>query len=74
MAAFAASVITASPTFISPEEHAVVQASTPTSFDIPPVLRKKQADVRLQLNPPLEGFPEPSQGDGIKGDLYVTTE
>ena len=57
------------PSFISSEEHKVASASTPASFaDIPPVLRHKEENVSVSLDPPLEGF---SAEDGANGTLYV---
>ena len=62
-------LITTLPTFISPEEHKNISASTPASFaDIPPVLRHKQENVSVTLDPPLQGF---SSEDGKSGTLYV---
>ena len=62
-------IITAVPDFVSPEEHRNIVASTPSSFsDIRPVLRHKQDNVAVKLDPPLEAFtPE----DGANGVLYV---
>ncbi|KAI0784457.1 regulator of volume decrease after cellular swelling-domain-containing protein [Abortiporus biennis] len=57
------------PKFISREEHKTVIASTPSSFsDIPPVLRHKEENVSISLDPPLEGF---SSEDSANGTLYV---
>ena len=62
-------IITALPTYISPEEHKEVSAATPASFaDIPPVLRHKEENVSITLDPPLDGF---SPEDGANGTLYV---
>ncbi|KAI1797484.1 regulator of volume decrease after cellular swelling-domain-containing protein [Ganoderma leucocontextum] len=62
-------LITALPTHISPEEHKNISASTPASFaDIPPVLRHKEENVSITLEPPLHGF---SSEDGALGTLYV---
>ncbi|KAJ7592647.1 regulator of volume decrease after cellular swelling-domain-containing protein [Mycena floridula] len=62
-------LITTIPTFVTPEEHKILAASTPTSFtDIPPVLRHKEENVSVTLDPPLEGF---SAQDCEKGTLYV---
>ncbi|KAH9945498.1 regulator of volume decrease after cellular swelling-domain-containing protein [Epithele typhae] len=62
-------VVSALPAHISPEEHRIASASTPASFaDIPPVLRHKQSDVSVTLDPPLDGF---STENGTRGDLYV---
>ncbi|KAF8558101.1 hypothetical protein OG21DRAFT_1285957 [Imleria badia] len=62
-------VITAVPDFVSPEEHRNIVASTPSSFsDIRPVLRHKQDNVSVTLDPPLDALtPE----DGANGVLYV---
>ena len=49
--------ITAIPTFVSPDEHKNIVASTPASFsDIPPVLRHKEENVTVTLEPALEEF------------------
>jgi len=63
-------VISELPTFTSLEEHAVHQQSTPSSFTIPPVLRRKEADVTLQLTPTIDGFSEGSEA--LQGDLYIS--
>ncbi|KIK10240.1 hypothetical protein K443DRAFT_670864 [Laccaria amethystina LaAM-08-1] len=61
-------LVSAVPTFVSPEEHKTLVASTPASFnDIPPVLRHKEDNVIVTLNPPLDTF------DGATGTLYVLT-
>lgn len=63
--------IAALPTFVSQEEHKNLVASTPTSFtDIPPVLRYKEDDVSISLDPALEEF---SEQDLMHGTLYVLT-
>ena len=63
------SLVSALPTYISPEEHRVASASTPASFsDIPPVLRHQEENVQITLDPPLEGF---AAADGANGTLYV---
>lgn len=65
----AATLITAVPTSISPQEHRALVASTPASFnDIPPILRHKEENVSVTLDPPLEGF---AASDGAQGTLYV---
>jgi chloride channel, nucleotide-sensitive, 1A len=65
----AATLITALPKFISPSEHAELVSSTPEDFaSIPPVLRHSQENVKVTLEPPLEGF---SSEDGATGTLYV---
>ncbi|KAI9001522.1 regulator of volume decrease after cellular swelling-domain-containing protein [Trametes punicea] len=57
------------PNFILPEEHKNLVASTPASFsDIPPVLRHKEDNVSVALDPPLESF---SAEDAANGSLYV---
>ncbi|KAM5544594.1 hypothetical protein V8D89_001492 [Ganoderma adspersum] len=62
-------IITDLPTFISPDEHKTISASTPASFaDIPPVLRHKEQTVSVTLDPPLPGF---SSEDGANGTLFV---
>lgn len=61
-------LVSAVPTFVSSEEHKTLVASTPASFnDIPPVLRHKEDNVVVTLNPPLDTF------DGATGTLYVLT-
>ena len=61
--------ITAIPAFVSPEEHKNIVASTPVSFsDIPPVLRHKEENVTVTLEPALEEF---STEDYANGTLYV---
>jgi len=54
---------------VSPEEHRIIVASTPSSFsDIRPVLHHKQDNVAVTLDPPLQAFtPE----DGANGVLYI---
>jgi len=48
---------------------AALTSSTPTSFQqIPPVLRFREDDITVQLEPPLEGFPV----EAVKGSLYIT--
>lgn len=64
-------LITALPNFVSPDEHRALVGSTPTSFnDIPPVLRYKEENVSVSLDPPLDGFTGP---DSAQGTLYVIT-
>lgn len=61
--------IDALPTYISPDEHKELVASTPASFnDIPPVLRHKEDNVSITLDPAL---PEFSTEDCANGTLYV---
>ncbi|CAA7266889.1 unnamed protein product [Cyclocybe aegerita] len=67
----AVNLITAIPNFVSPEEHANIIASTPNSFsDIPPILKHKEENVAVALDPPLEKFS--GQAPTI-GTLYVLT-
>ncbi|KAI0648863.1 regulator of volume decrease after cellular swelling-domain-containing protein [Trametes meyenii] len=57
------------PKFISPEEHRNLVASTPASFsDIPPVLRHKEDNVSVSVDPALDAF---SAEDAANGSLYV---
>jgi len=63
--------INALPASCSPEEYDSIVASTPDSFsDIPPVLRHKEENVTVVIEPPLS--PEFSVDD-LKGTLYVLT-
>lgn len=65
----AISLTDAIPNHVSVEEHRTLTGVTPTSFgDIPPVLRQKVDNVRLTLDPSLEGF---SPEDGAQGTLYI---
>lgn len=62
-------LIDALPKYISAEEHRNLVASTPASFsDIPPVLRHKEDNVSITLDPPLDTF---SAEDAANGSLYV---
>ncbi|KIJ66808.1 hypothetical protein HYDPIDRAFT_180518 [Hydnomerulius pinastri MD-312] len=62
-------IITAVPSFVSPEEHRNIVGSTPASFnDIPPVLRHKEENVSVSVDPPLDGF---TAEDAANGVLYV---
>ncbi|OJT09540.1 Methylosome subunit pICln [Trametes pubescens] len=62
-------LIDALPNFISPDEHRNLVASTPASFsDIPPVLRHKEDNVSITLDPPVDAF---SAADAANGSLYV---
>lgn len=64
-----ATLISSVPHFVSREEHTSIAAATPVSFtDIPPVLRHKEDNVSVTLEPPLDGF---STQDGAHGTLYV---
>ncbi|EIN04995.1 hypothetical protein PUNSTDRAFT_47229 [Punctularia strigosozonata HHB-11173 SS5] len=65
----AVTLITAVPNHVSPEEHRTIVGATPSSFsDIPPVLRHKEENVKVALEPPVEGFGE---ADAASGTLYV---
>ncbi|KDR78948.1 hypothetical protein GALMADRAFT_244609 [Galerina marginata CBS 339.88] len=67
----AVNLITSLPTFVSPEEHTTLVASTPNSFsDIPPVIRHKEENVSVSLDPPLENL---STQNATRGTLYVLT-
>lgn len=62
-------VVDSLPTFVSPDVHREMVASTPASFnDIPPVLRHKEENVSVKLDPPL---PEFTADDCANGSLYV---
>ncbi|KAF8150733.1 regulator of volume decrease after cellular swelling-domain-containing protein [Crassisporium funariophilum] len=64
-------IINTLPTFVSKEEHTTLVGSTPNSFnDIPPVVRHKEENVSVKLDPPLENF---SDQDALQGTLYVLT-
>ncbi|OAX36666.1 hypothetical protein K503DRAFT_793265 [Rhizopogon vinicolor AM-OR11-026] len=57
------------PQYVSVEEHRNIVGSTPESFnDIPPVLRHKEENVRVTLDPPLQSFTEQ---DCTNGTLFV---
>lgn len=71
-ASYAISLITEPPIVTSAEQHAIIQASTPTTFDHPPVLRLEQTNVRLQLKPAIQDYAEGAADEGQKGDLYIT--
>lgn len=67
----AISPINALPSFTSLEENKNILASTPSSFqDIPPVLRHREENVSIALDPALEGF---SADAAAHGTLYVLT-
>ncbi|RDB29459.1 Methylosome subunit pICln [Hypsizygus marmoreus] len=67
----AVTLINALPNFVSPEEHRVLAASTPTSFnDIPPVLRHQEPNVAIKLDPAVDGF---TDADAAQGTLFVLT-
>lgn len=62
-------LITTLPHFVLPAEHEEIVSSTPASFsDIPTVLRHKEENVSVTLDPPLEGL---SAEDCSDGTLYV---
>ncbi|KAG1852973.1 regulator of volume decrease after cellular swelling-domain-containing protein [Suillus tomentosus] len=62
-------LISSVPQYVSAEEHRNIVGSTPTSFnDIPPVLRHKEDNVRVMLDPPLHTFTEQ---DCANGTLFV---
>ncbi|KAJ7352481.1 regulator of volume decrease after cellular swelling-domain-containing protein [Mycena albidolilacea] len=63
-----ATLITSVPTFVSREEHRDIAAATPVAFaDIPPVLRHKEENVSITLDPPLDGF----SAEDAQGTLYI---
>jgi chloride channel, nucleotide-sensitive, 1A len=63
--------ISAPPQFLTPEQHSVIQQTTPDDFSqVPPVLRRKEA-VTVTITLDLDGFPA-SASRGVDGDLYVT--
>ena len=65
----AVTVIDSLPKYVSSEEHKALVASTPASFsDIPPVLRHKQENVGITLDPQVDSF---GQQDCANGTLYV---
>jgi nucleotide-sensitive chloride channel 1A len=65
----AAALISSVPSFVSPEEHRALVGSTPPSFnDILPVLRYKEENVSVTLEPVLQGF---SAQDAAQGTLFV---
>lgn len=62
-------VVDALPAYVSPDVHKEMVASTPASFsDIPPVLRHKEDNVSVKLDPAL---PEFTAEDCANGSLYV---
>lgn len=64
----AVNLISTLPTFTSQDEHTTLVGSTPNSFtDIPPVIRHKEEDVSVVLEPELEGL------SNAQGTLYVLT-
>lgn len=63
----AVTVIDALPRFVTPQEHAEIVSRTPESFaSIPSVLRHKQDNVTVSLDPPIAEF-----NDDNKGSIYV---
>lgn len=59
------------PPFVSQEEYNTLIASTPNSFnDLPTVLKHREDDVAVKIEPALESF---SEEDAAKGTLYVLT-
>ena len=59
------------PNFVSKEEHTALVGSTPTSFnDIPPVLKHKEENVSVTIDPAFEGF---LSENAVQGTLYVLT-
>ncbi|TEB34720.1 hypothetical protein FA13DRAFT_1763140 [Coprinellus micaceus] len=67
----AITLVVAIPPFVSQEEYNTLIASTPNSFnDLPAVLKHKEDDVSVKIDPSLEGF---SEEDAAKGTLYVLT-
>ncbi|KAJ9120685.1 hypothetical protein QFC22_002616 [Naganishia vaughanmartiniae] len=64
--------ISTPPTFVTPEEHAQITSSTPSSFsDIPPALRYQDNEVELVIEPQLEAY---GSSDRLKGSIWVTEE
>lgn len=62
-------IVESLPKFVTPDEHKILIASTPASFsDIPPVLRHKEDNVSITLDPAFEGF---SVDNCANGTLYV---
>ncbi|KAH9924235.1 regulator of volume decrease after cellular swelling-domain-containing protein [Amylocystis lapponica] len=62
-------LITALPAYISLEEHRNIVASTPASFtDIPPVLRHKEENVSITIDPPVDGL---TAADCANGTLHI---
>ena len=63
------SIIDSLPNFVTSEQHPEQTGSTPASFaDIPPVLRHKEENVNVNIDPPLS---ELSGEELSKGTLYV---
>ncbi|KAJ2926900.1 hypothetical protein H1R20_g10186, partial [Candolleomyces eurysporus] len=67
----AVTLIDAIPAFATQEEYSSLSVSTPSSFnDLPPVLKYKEENVSVDIQPPVEGF---SNEDSASGTLYVLT-
>jgi hypothetical protein len=67
----AVTLIDAIPAFVTQEEYSSLSASTPNSFnDLPAILKYKQENVSVDIQPPVEGF---SNEDSASGTLYVLT-
>ncbi|KAI0926295.1 hypothetical protein AcW1_008504 [Taiwanofungus camphoratus] len=63
-------LISSLPVYVSPDEHRNIVASTPASFtDLPAVLRHKQENVSVTIDPPLNAF---AAEDCANGTLYIT--
>ncbi|KAJ2914071.1 hypothetical protein MD484_g6338, partial [Candolleomyces efflorescens] len=59
------------PAFVTQEEYSSLSASTPNSFnDLPAILKYKQENVSVDIQPPVDGF---SNEDSASGILYVLT-
>ncbi|KAG9015254.1 hypothetical protein FRB93_012953 [Tulasnella sp. JGI-2019a] len=64
----AITIITELPHFVSKEEHAEITTRTPEDFsDIPPVIRRKDENVRVELDPALPNL----AAQDLTGTLYV---
>ncbi|KAH7106446.1 regulator of volume decrease after cellular swelling-domain-containing protein [Auriculariales sp. MPI-PUGE-AT-0066] len=62
-------IIEGPPPFTTPEHHRQLTSATPDSFDsIPPIIRHKDDNVTLTLDPPLDQIPS----QNASGTLYVT--
>jgi len=62
--------ITSVPSYAVQEEHTSIVASTPLSFNqIPPVIKHKEDNVTVAVDPPIQGFSDPE----LKGTLYILT-
>ncbi|TFK27124.1 hypothetical protein FA15DRAFT_636074 [Coprinopsis marcescibilis] len=67
----AVNLINGVPNFVTDEEYRSLAASTPTSFnDLPPILKRKEENVSVTLDPPVDGF---SEQDAASGTLLVLT-